>query len=205
MTAERWDGRRDRPRDEAAEGSHRLRRWARWGLGGLLAGLFLLGLILDRAGVVELDPATVVELVRSAGAWGALALVGLFGLGAVANVPGLVFVGAAVTLYGGERGFLVALAGAIVAVNLTFVLGRATGLGNSRLLERPLIARVVAWLHRRPVLSVSLLRLLVAVSPPVNYALSLTRLRFRDFALGSALGLVVPIAVQTLGLSCFMG
>lgn len=190
---------------DETSGSDRLRRWARWGLGGALVGLLLVGVILDGAGVVDLEPATVADLVRSAGAWGALALIGLFGLGAVANVPGLVFVGAAVSLYGGQRGFLIALAGAIVAVNVTFLLGRATGLGNSRLLERPMIAKVVAWLHRRPVLSVSVLRLLVAVSPPVNYALSLTRLRFRDFALGSALGLVIPIAVQTVGLSCFMG
>jgi len=187
----------------SAEG--RVSRYARVGLGVMLVGLLVTGLILDRAGVVSLEPAAIVELVRSAGGWGAALLVVLFALGAIANVPGLVFVAAAVTLYGGQLGYLVALAGAILSVNLTFALGRATGLGNSRLLERPMIARVVAWLHRRPVLSVGVLRVLVAVSPPVNYALSLTKLRFRDFAIGSAVGLVIPIAVQVLGLACIMG
>ena len=180
-------------------------RYARLGLAVLLGGSLVAGLALDFAGVISLEAEAIVELARSSGGWGVLVLLALFALGSVANVPGVVFVAAAVTLYGGHRGYVVALLGAILSVNLTFALGRATGLGNDRLLERPRIAKIVAWLHRRPVLSVGVWRLLVVVSPPVNYALSLTKLRFRDFALGSAIGLVIPVAVQVAGIHCLFG
>ncbi|MEQ9319971.1 MAG: VTT domain-containing protein [Polyangiaceae bacterium] len=180
-------------------------RYARLGLAVVLGGLLVAGVALDLAGVISLEPAAIVDLARSSGGWGVLVLVALFAVGSIANVPGIVFVAAAVTLYGGHRGYLVALVGAILSVNLTFALGRATGLGNDKLLERPMIAKIVAWLHRRPVLSVGLLRLLVVVSPPVNYALSLTKLRFRDFAIGSAVGLVIPVGVQVAGIACLFG
>lgn len=191
--------------DVILEEPRALTRYARVGLAVLLGGLLVAGIALNLAGVISLEPEAVVALARSAGGWGVVILVAAFVLGSIANVPGLVFVAAAVTLYGGHRGYLVALLGAILSVNITFALGRATGLGNSKLLERPMIAKVVAWLHRRPVLSVGVLRLLVVVSPPVNYALSLTKLRFRDFAIGSAVGLVIPVGVQVAGLTCLFG
>ncbi len=38
-----------------------------------------------------------------------------------------------------------------------------------------------------------MLRLVLFLMPAVNYALAMTRVRFRDFFVGSALGLVIPI------------
>ncbi len=182
------------------DGAARLRRLLAFVLGGSL----LVGVALHLLGIVSVDPSAIAHGLRGAGPAGALLLIVLFALGAVANIPGLVFVAAAVTLYGPAGGYVVALLGAIAAVNLTFALARLTGLGNSALLERPMIARVTRMLHDRPILTLTVLRALVLVSPPVNYALALTRLRHRDYALGSALGLVLPMLVVTSGLSCLL-
>ena len=166
--------------------------------------VFVVGAALHLSGVVRVEPEHVVAWLRDAGGWGAALLVVLFGVGTVANIPGMVFIAAAVALYGPVLGFAVAFAGATLSVNLTFALGRATGLGTSKVLERPLVARITRKLHDRPILTLALLRTVVLVSPPVSYALALTRLRMRDYALGSAIGLVLPLLAVTQGLDCFI-
>lgn len=176
----------------------------RWGVVAALGAIFAVGVVLHLTGTMKIEPEAIVAWLRGAGAWGGVLLVALFAVGTLANIPGLVFIAAAVTLYGPRGGFAVALVGAIAAVNLTFALGRATGLGNSAVLERPLVARVTRMLHERPILTLTVLRAIILVSPPINYALALTRLRHRDYAIGSALGLVLPVLVVTQGLQCLI-
>ncbi len=174
----------------------------RWGVAAALLLVLVGGVVLHTMGVVTIEPEAIVAWLRGAGVWGAALLIVLFALGTLANVPGLVFIAAAVTLYGPVGGYAVSLVGAVAAVNLSFLLGRATGLGNSRVLDKPMLKRITKMLHDRPILTLTLLRAVVLVSPPVNYALALTRVRHRDYALGSALGLVVPLMVVTATLSC---
>jgi uncharacterized membrane protein YdjX (TVP38/TMEM64 family) len=71
-------------------------------------------------------------------------------------------------------------------------------------LNRPLVARVTRMLHERPILTLTVLRAIILVSPPINYALALTRLSHRDYAIGSAIGLVLPVLVVTQGLQCLI-
>ena len=49
-------------------------------------------------------------------------------------------------------------------------------------------------LERRPVRTVAALRVALIVSPPLNYALALSPIRFRDYFAGSAMGLAAPVA-----------
>jgi uncharacterized membrane protein YdjX (TVP38/TMEM64 family) len=53
-------------------------------------------------------------------------------------------------------------------------------------------------LDAHPVRVVALLRVVLIHSPQLNYALALSSLRYRDYLLGSALGLVLPVAVEVL-------
>ena len=48
----------------------------------------------------------------------------------------------------------------------------------------------------RPVLTVALLRLIFQTAPPLNYALPMTAVRWRDHLVGSVLGLPVPVVVM---------
>ncbi|MEZ4441492.1 MAG: VTT domain-containing protein [Polyangiaceae bacterium] len=161
-------------------------------LGALGAGLHLTGL-------VHIEPSEIVAVVRAAGPFGAFALIALFVLGTIANLPGVLFVGAAVAVYGACTGYFVALVGAILSVTAAFALGRRLGLGRDTTLRRPWQQRLLARLDAHPIAIIALLRTVVVVSPPVSYALALTRLRLRDYALGSALGLVIPIWVIVQG------
>jgi uncharacterized membrane protein YdjX (TVP38/TMEM64 family) len=65
-------------------------------------------------------------------------------------------------------------------------------------IERPWLRRMLDRLQARPIRTLVIMRLLLFISPPINYALGLTSLRFRDYAIGSALGLALPMATATL-------
>jgi uncharacterized membrane protein YdjX (TVP38/TMEM64 family) len=45
---------------------------------------------------------------------------------------------------------------------------------------------------------VAILRLILWMAPPLNYALAMSAVRFRDYVIGSALGLLIPIALASL-------
>ena len=65
-------------------------------------------------------------------------------------------------------------------------------------LERPLLKRILNRLDERPIRTVFILRILLFLAPPLNYALAMTNVRFRDYLVGSALGLVLPLLIITL-------
>lgn len=61
----------------------------------------------------------------------------------------------------------------------------------------PLVRRLLNKLDNRPVITVALLGLIFQTAPPLNYALAMTVVRWRDHLLGSMLGLPVPVAVMS--------
>jgi uncharacterized membrane protein YdjX (TVP38/TMEM64 family) len=149
-----------------------------------------------------LDEDHVERLVASAGAWGVFAYLGLFVVGELLNVPGLVFVGAAVIAYGRWLGLGLAFAGAFLSASVGFFFARAVagqplarGASGSRHAAKATRRReVTRWLQRRlelhPVRVVAVLRLLLWMAPLLNYVLGMTSVRFRAYALGTAIGLV---------------
>jgi uncharacterized membrane protein YdjX (TVP38/TMEM64 family) len=55
------------------------------------------------------------------------------------------------------------------------------------------VRRILAQLDDHPIRTVILLRLILSMSPQVNYALALSSVRPRDFFVGSAVGLFAPV------------
>jgi len=77
----------------------------------------------------------------------------------------------------------------------TFFLVRALGADALRELSSPLARRLFARLDAHPVRSVALLRVFFQTLPALNYALALAGLRFRDYLLGTLIGLPGPLIV----------
>jgi uncharacterized membrane protein YdjX (TVP38/TMEM64 family) len=142
----------------------------------------------------SLSTARIRELVQHAGAAGVGIFVIAFCAGELLHVPGIVFVAAAVLAWGRVAGGAAAYAAALVAVSLAFVVVRAIGGQPLGAIEQPRLRALLARVERRPILSIALLRLLFWLAPALNYALALSPVRYRDYAVGSALGLVVPVA-----------
>lgn len=165
----------------------------------LLAGLGGLALALRASGLTgRLSLEGLRDAVQAAGPWGPGVFTAAFCLGELAHVPGLVFVGAALLVWGPLQGALLAYLAALASVSCTFLLVRGLGGQAAAGLRWSWARRALYRLERRPVATVAPLRAVLVLSPPLNYALPLTSLRFRDHLLGSALGLVAPLGVAAL-------
>jgi uncharacterized membrane protein YdjX (TVP38/TMEM64 family) len=130
---------------------------------------------------------------------GVIAFTVLFSAGQLLRVPGTIFVASAVAVYGRNFGILVALLGALASVNVSFAVVRAFAGHALADVQRPVIWRLLSSnIDNRPVMTVALLRLIFQTAPPLNYALPMTAVHWRDHLVGSALGLPVPVAVMAV-------
>ncbi|HEY8514897.1 MAG TPA: VTT domain-containing protein [Candidatus Binatia bacterium] len=151
------------------------------------------------SGVTEsLTPESLRAMFAGAGVLGVVLFVAAFSVGMLAQLPGLLFVAVAVLAYGREMGAVVALGGAVIAASVSFVVVRRFGGKALTELESPFVRRWLARLDDRPLSSVILLRVVFGVAPFLNYALALSSLGFRDYLIGSIIGMALPIAVAAL-------
>jgi uncharacterized membrane protein YdjX (TVP38/TMEM64 family) len=125
--------------------------------------------------------------------WGVATFIACFSAGQLLRVPSTVFVAAAVAIYGRSLGTFVALLGALVSATVTFAVVRAFAGQALADVQRPVVRHVLSKIDSRPVMAVALLRLLFQTAPPLNYALAMTAVRWRDHLVGSLLGLPVPV------------
>ncbi len=139
--------------------------------------------------------------VASLGCWSAPTFLLSFVIGQLLYVPGALFVGAARVSFGPGWGVLLAYLGALAAITVPFLLARYAR-GTAQAAYRPRLSflrRALDRVEDRPIQSMVLLRTVLFLSPPLNYALAFTSVRTRDYVLGSAIGLFVPTFVVTFG------
>lgn len=173
-----------------------MKLWMRVLLGVLVVATAVVGLTTD---VFQgLTPESLRDWVQLAGVCGVLLLLGGFMVGNLLQIPGMLFVVASILLYGKLVGGAVALVGGMLAVMTSFVVIRAVGGKALTKIDKPFVRKILDRLDERPVRTIVLLRLFTWMSPPVNAALALSRVRLRDYAVGSALGLMLPIAVSAM-------
>ena len=157
-----------------------------------LVALFVVG---KYTGLTQhVDAQSIRQLVHDAGGWGWALYVAVFAGGEFIHIPGMVFVVAGILVYGKGIGVGLAWLASVTSVSFSFVVVRCLGgtpLGD---IDKPWLKRMLAQLDARPIRTVAVLRLVLWLAPALNYALALTHVRFRDYLIGSALGLIPPVA-----------
>jgi uncharacterized membrane protein YdjX (TVP38/TMEM64 family) len=151
-----------------------------------------------------LNAAALEASMRQAGPFGAFVFVGAFVLGVLAYLPGAIFVAAGTLAYGKVLGFALNFSAAVLAMCVSFGVARAIGGQQLDQATSPRLHKLVERIERRPVLTLVVLRAVLFISPPLNTALALSRIRFREFAVGSAIGLILPMAITTFVLDRLM-
>jgi uncharacterized membrane protein YdjX (TVP38/TMEM64 family) len=168
----------------------------------LMAALALALLLFGIGRALDLQQHLTAESLRatmaSTGTAGVALYVIAFCLGELLHVPGLVFVAAGVLAYGPALGGPLAFLGAVASVSVSFWVVRAIGGRPLGELRTGWVRRALAQLDARPIATIAMLRLALILSPPLNYALALSQVRFAHYFLGSVLGLVVPIALAVV-------
>lgn len=143
-------------------------------------------------------------LMEHLGLWGVVLFIVLFVVGELVHVPGIVFVLAALLAYGRLGGAIAAYVGALASISVSFVLVRRVGGQALAHVKRARIAKILAKLDERPIATVTFLRLSFFLLPALNYALAMTRVRFRDYFVGSAIGIFIRIGALALAFDWVM-
>ena len=166
---------------------------------GALAVLFFGSLAIAHfTGLIEeVTVERIREAMRSAGPLGFVGFIVMFAVGELMHIPGIVFVGAAAVAYGTALGIPVAYIGALTSVAVSFVVVRTIGGQPLSAPKRKWVRRALSQLDERPVITVTALRFVFWMAPFLNYALAMTKVRFRDYMLGSAIAFAfwIPIIV----------
>jgi uncharacterized membrane protein YdjX (TVP38/TMEM64 family) len=171
--------------------SHRL-----LGVIGFLLGLFLLFEVLGIRAQFSLQ--ALQSLILMHPVIGLLLFILLFALGNLIQIPGWIFLAAAVLALGRVYGGIATYLAASVSCVLTFLTIRYLGGNALRELDNRLAQRLLAGLDRHPLASIVALRTLFQTVPALNYALALSGVPFRTYLLGTLLGLPLPIALYCL-------
>ena len=152
-------------------------------------------------------PLPSVEQIRasaaSAGWLGAAAFVGGYGLVTLTPIPKNVVGIAAGLTWGFGLGSLLVYLGALIGAAGAFFIGRALGRDAVEHFSGARITRVDALLRRRGLASVIGVRLIpVLPFTVINYTAGLTAVRLRDYAIGTALG-IIPGTLAYVAIGAF--
>ena len=118
-----------------------------------------------------------------------------FTLGNLIQIPGWLFLAAAVLTLGQFWGGLATYIAAGVSCVITFFTIRFVGGDALEKLDNTVAVNLLARLHAHPIRNILLLRLLFQTLPALNYTLAMSGVRFRDYLVGTLLGLPIPIAL----------
>lgn len=128
--------------------------------------------------------------------WTGLAVfVLLFVIGNLVQIPGWLFLAAAVLILGRLGGAVATYVAASTSCAFTFLTVRWVGGDAVRQLKGKMATRLMNRLHAQPIRTIVLLRTLLQTLPALNYALAMSGVPFRQYMVATLLGLPLPIAV----------
>ena len=136
--------------------------------------------------------------VENTGFWSPIFYIAIFTAGEFIHLPGIVFVAVGILVYGKLLGFVLVFIASVISISFSFFVVRAIAGKPLSQIERPFFKKILARLDRQPIRVVVALRLFLFLSPKLNYALALTNVRFRDYLIGSTLGILLPLGGVSL-------
>ena len=127
------------------------------------------------------------------------AVVGTYVVGGLVMFPVTLLVGATAVVFSPVQAALCALLGCTASAAVSYGLGAVLGKQSVRKLGGKRLNRLNARLRRRGIISVILIRNLpLAPFTVVNLVAGASRIRFRDFLIGTAVGMLPGIAAITV-------
>ncbi len=163
---------------------------------GVVAFLGVLLAVFEMSGLRDhLDQVFLRRLIHEHQVGGLILFVLLFCLGSLIQIPGWVFLAAAVLTLGRMWGGAVTYVAAVLSCTFSFIVIRALGGNALRLLKNGVAVRILRQLDAHPVAGVALLRILFQTLPALNYALAMSGVTFRSYVVGTVAGLPIPIAL----------
>ena len=126
-------------------------------------------------------------------------MLGAYLVGTLVFFPITLLLGATALLFPAPTAIVYCLVGALSAAVTTYGIGRLVGRFRPRWLEQPRLLRVRRQLRRRGILAVIAARLLpVGNFSLINITAGALGVRFRDYLIGNAIGLLPGVLALTV-------
>lgn len=177
---------------------------ARTGRRTVLKGAILVIFLLTAIAVAQftpvksfLTPDGLGRFLERAGFWGPVIFVLVYAAGVCLFIPGTLLTTLGGAIFGAYQGFLYVWAGAMLGASASFWIGRTLGRDLAASLVGDRLRKYDEAIERNGFATVLYLRLVYFPFTPMNFGMGLTRVRFRDYFFGTALGIIVGVFIFT--------
>jgi len=136
-------------------------------------------------------------LLDATGLWAPLMFVLIYVVGVCLFLPGTLLTALGAAIFGPYWGFLYVWTGAMIGSGLAFLIGRYLGRNFAASLIGDKLKRFDDAIERNGFATVLYLRLMYFPFTPMNFGMGLTKVRFSDYLLGTALGILVGTFIFT--------
>ena len=137
------------------------------------------------------------NFLENAGFLAPLAFIIVYAAGVCLFVPGTLLTALGAAIFGPYFGFLYVWVAAMLGSSLAFFIGRYLGRDFAASLIGDRLRKYDEAIERNGFATVLYLRLVYFPFTPMNFGMGLTRVRFRDYLLGTALGIIVGTFIFT--------
>jgi len=137
------------------------------------------------------------HFLEETGFWAPFLFILVYAAGVCLFVPGTLLTGLGAAFFGPYRGFFYVWIGAMAGASTAFWIGRTLGRDFAASLIGDRLRRCDEAIERNGFATVLYLRLVYFPFTPMNFGMGLTKVRFRDYFLGTGLGILVGTFVFT--------
>lgn len=122
----------------------------------------------------------------------------LFSIANLLYIPGWVFLFSAILVLGKIGGGSLTFFAALISCFFSYFIVGLIGHNTLREIDSKLFNKVFSKLDQRPILCIAVLRVFFQTNPALNYTLSMSGTGFKNYALGTLIGLPLPVFLYCL-------
>jgi len=137
------------------------------------------------------------RFLAAAGLWAPVVYMAIYAVGVCLFVPGSILTGLVAVIFGAYWGFVYVWIGAMIGASAAFLIGRNLGREFATALIGDRLRRYDDAIERNGFAAVLYLRLVYFPFTPMNFGMGLTKVHFRDYFFGTALGILVGTFIFT--------
>ncbi|MCB9185640.1 MAG: VTT domain-containing protein [Flavobacteriales bacterium] len=138
------------------------------------------------------------QTIKHTGSFGLIMFTIVYIIGTLMNIPGMIFLFILFLVYDDVVGLSVGYISTLLSMIAHFQFTRSIAGNPFGEIQQPFIRKQLNNLMARPIQTTVVLRLVLFISPPVNYALALSPLKFKHFLIGSMLAMPFNLAANYL-------
>ena len=137
------------------------------------------------------------RFLETAGFWAPLIFIFIYAAGVCLFLPGTLLTGLGAAIFGAYWGFVYVWFGAMAGASAAFFIGRTLGREFASSLIGDKLKKYDDGIERNGFATVLYLRLVYFPFTPMNFGMGLTKVHFRDYFIGTGLGIIVGTFIFT--------